>query len=146
MCDYLQTLEHAYVYNVRFLTALNSRVHPCKAKSHPRSIGIRVFLPEHVNRKISALPLLLVLVHGVLKWLHHLLLKYVMLLHAAESSHDFLHWSRSRTFPGELARNTSPASVSHSTLWMALLHTRLHVVVVVPGVVGTTANASVTRA
>jgi hypothetical protein len=93
--------------------------------------------PEHVNRKLSALPLVLVLVHGVLKWLHHLVLKYVMLLHAAESSHDFLHWSRPRTFPGEFARNTSPASVSHSTLSMGLLHTRLHVVVVVPGVVGT---------
>jgi len=42
-----------------------------------------------------ALLLLLVLVHAVLKWLHHLLLaKYVMLLHSGSSWHDCLHRSR----------------------------------------------------
>jgi hypothetical protein len=93
--------------------------------------------PEHVNRKLSALPLVLVLVHGVLKWLHHLVLKYVMLLHAAESSHDFLHWSRLDTFPGELSRYTSPASTSHLTPSMGLVHVHFHIgaVVVVLGIV-----------
>ena len=55
-------------------------------------------------------------VHGVLKWLHHPLLKYVMLLHPASSWHDFLHASRFGSFPGEDLRYTSPALVSHTVL------------------------------
>ena len=39
----------------------------------------------------------LVFVQSVLKWLHHPLLKNVMLLHSVSFSHDFLHASMSAT-------------------------------------------------
>ena len=44
-----------------------------------------------------ALSVTFVFVHAVLKWLHHLSAKNVMLLHLAASLHDFLHASRSET-------------------------------------------------
>ena len=66
----------------------------------------------------------LVLVHDVLKWLHHPLLKYVMLWHSAEFWHDCLHWSKLEPFPGELSRYFSPASVSHTTPTATSPHVR----------------------
>ena len=39
--------------------------------------------------------------HSVLKWLHHPLLKYVILLHSASSSHASWHASRLGSFPGD---------------------------------------------
>ena len=72
--------------------------------------------PEPVadNRSETALFLLLVLAHDVLKWLHHLLLKYVILWHFASFSHDFWHASRLETLPGDVSRYTSPLSWSHA--------------------------------
>ena len=46
----------------------------------------------------------LVFVQSVLKWLHHPLLKKVMLLHFGSSSHDFLHAAMSETLPGDWLR------------------------------------------
>ena len=43
-------------------------------------------------------------VQPVLKWLHHPLLKNVMLLHPASFSHDFWHAARSETLPGDWLR------------------------------------------
>ena len=59
----------------------------------------------------------MVLVHDVLKWLHHPLLKYVILLHSASARHRLLHSSTLETLPGELSWYTSPALVSHTALW-----------------------------
>ena len=42
--------------------------------------------------------------HSVLKWLHHPLLKYVILLHSASSSHASWHTSRLGSFPGDSPR------------------------------------------
>jgi len=78
-----------------------------------------------LSRNTTALLFPLVLVHGVLKWLHHLLLKYVMLLHAGAFSHDVLHCSRLETFPGEFARYASPAPPSHATFEPAEFHVGL---------------------
>ena len=57
-----------------------------------------------INCIATALPLLLVLVHTVLKWLHHPLAKYVMLLHAGSSWHDCLHCSRLERCADDCAR------------------------------------------
>ena len=43
----------------------------------------------------------LVLVHAVLKWLHHLSKKNVMLLHPGCFSHDFLHSSTLESLPDD---------------------------------------------
>ena len=64
----------------------------------------------------TALLLILWCVHGVLKWLHHPVLRYVMLWHSTEFSHDFLHCSMSVTLTGEFSMYSSPALVSHSIL------------------------------
>ena len=75
---------------------------------------VEVVVDTALSTNATAFLFFLVLLHGVLKWLHQPLLKYVMLSHAVESWHDFLHWSRLETFPGEFWRYTSPAFVSHS--------------------------------
>ena len=72
--------------------------------------------PDVSHRMETALLLRLWLVHGVLKWLHHPALKYVMLWHSNESSHDFLHSSMLGSFPGDFVMYFSPALVSHSIL------------------------------
>ena len=61
---------------------------------------------REVNRMASALSLLLVLLHAVLKWLHHPLAKYVMLWHAGSvaSWHDCLHCSRLERCADDCAR------------------------------------------
>ena len=70
----------------------------------------------------------LVFVHGVVKWLHHLLLlKNVILLHSASSSHDFLHASMSFTTPDDLPRQTSPAPALHSVFEPRSVHARIPV-------------------
>ena len=56
------------------------------------------------KRMAIALFVVLVFVHSVLKWLHHPLLKNVMLLHFGSSSHDFLHAAMSETLPGDWLR------------------------------------------
>ena len=64
-------------------------------------------LPEGVerdtrfNRMEIALVNRLVLVHAVLKWLHHLSTKNVMLLHPASSTQELLHAARLETLPGD---------------------------------------------
>merc|ERR1712113_206245 len=68
-----------------------------------------------VNRSTTALFLLFVLVHGVLKRLHHPLWKNVMLLHIASSWHAVLHCSIVDPFPGDVSMYSSPAPSSH---WM----------------------------
>ena len=57
-----------------------------------------------LSRIEIALLVTFVFVHSVLKWLHHPLLKNVMLLHPESSSHDFLHAARSETLPGDWLR------------------------------------------
>ena len=52
-----------------------------------------------LNRMAIASLTNLVFVHAVAKWLHHVLLKYVMLWQAAVASHDVWHASRLATFP-----------------------------------------------
>ena len=70
----------------------------------------------------------LVFVHVVVKWLHHLLLlKNVILLHSASSSHDFLHSSMSLTKPDDLPRQTSPAAALHSVFEPRSVHARIPV-------------------
>ena len=81
----------------------------------PRFVGVSSLME-------TALPFFLWLVHGVLKWLHHPLLKYVMLWHSAESSHNFLHSSMFGSFPGELSMYNSPALASHSILEPTCTH------------------------
>ena len=67
-------------------------------------------LPDRVeretlsNRMEIALANRLVFVHAVLKWLHHLSEKNVMLLHPASFSHDFLHASTLESLPGDWLR------------------------------------------
>ena len=53
------------------------------------------------NRKEITLLDDFVFVHPVLKWLHHPLVKNVMLLQPASFSHDFLHAAMSATFPDD---------------------------------------------
>jgi len=48
-------------------------------------VGFAVEAETELNCIAIALSLLLVLAHAVLKWLHHPLAKYVMLLHAGSS-------------------------------------------------------------
>ena len=47
-------------------------------------------------------------VQPVLKWLHHLLAKYVMDTHVVVSSQDFLHAASLATKPDEAATYFSP--------------------------------------
>ena len=71
----------------------------------PSVVGTVVVAASWPNRNTpTARRCGLVLLHSVLKWLHHLLLKYVMLWHCALVSHVFLHCSRFETFPGEFFR------------------------------------------
>merc|ERR1719174_2338405 len=83
----------------------------------PRDVhvpGARV-VPERFC--IATAPLLvLVLLQSVLKWLHHPLGKYVMLLHAASFWHDCLHRSRLDCCPDDCPRYFSPAPMSHIVL------------------------------
>ena len=67
-----------------------------------------------LNRIEIALPSAFVFVHSVLKWLHHPLLKNVMLLHAAASSQDLLHASSSDTSFDDVDRYFSPEPASHA--------------------------------
>ena len=70
----------------------------------------------------------LIFVHVVVKWLHHLLLlKNVILLHSASSSHDFLHSSMSLTKLDDLPKKTSPAPALHSVFEPRLVHARIPV-------------------
>ena len=71
------------------------------------------------NRSTIALPLFLVLVHGVLKCAHHFVLKYVTLRHPAAYSHDFLHCSRLEAITDDFFRGTSPAPWLHLTFGLA---------------------------
>jgi len=58
--------------------------------------------PEALPNRIEiALLVGFVFVHSVLKWLHHPFSKNVMLLHAATSSHDFLHAAMLGSNPGD---------------------------------------------
>ena len=66
--------------------------------------GVLVEPEAVVNRMAIALLANLVFVQSVLKWLHHPLLKNVMLLHFGSSSHDFLHAVMSETLPGDWLR------------------------------------------
>ena len=77
----------------------------------------------------TALFALLVFIHEVLKWLHHPLLKYVMLWHPAVVRHDCLHCSRPKPLPGDSCMYFSPAPVSHETLEASDIQTRFAVVV-----------------
>ena len=80
---------------------------------------------SELNRSDIAFRFDLVLVHAVLKWLHHPLApKYVMLRHPGASAHESLHCARLEPFPGESLRYTSPALVSHSALAPSNSHTR----------------------
>ena len=56
-----------------------------------------------------------VLVHGVLKWLHHPLLKNAILLHSESFRYKLWHSFTLVTLPGERSMYTSPLSVSHIT-------------------------------
>ena len=49
-----------------------------------------------------------VFVHSVLKWLHHLLLKYVTLLQAVACLHDSIHFVRVAAWLEEARNATSP--------------------------------------
>ena len=70
----------------------------------------------------------LVFVHVVVKWLHQLLLlKNVILLHSASSSHDFLHSSMSLTKLDDLPKKTSPAPALHSVFEPRSAHARIPV-------------------
>ena len=79
-----------------------------------RPAGEAVVVAALLNRIEIALPSAFVFVHSVLKWLHHPLLKNVMLLHAAASSQDFLHASSSDTCFDDAPRYISPAPASHA--------------------------------
>ena len=68
------------------------------------------------NLKDSAFPSRTVFLHGVLKKLHHPLLKYVILLHFRLATHFAWHACRVGSFPGDDEMYTSPASVSHEPL------------------------------
>ena len=76
-----------------------------------------------VNRSTTALPLFLVLVHGVLKCAHHPVLKYVILRHPCASSQDFLHCSRLEAITDDAFRGTSPAPWLHLAFWVFWPHT-----------------------
>ena len=77
-----------------------------------------------------------VLVHIVLKWLHHLLLKKVMARQRALISHVRVHTSIVDTFPGESLRDISPADVSHAVWKPILPHTKgFFVIVEAPSIV-----------
>ena len=67
-----------------------------------------------LNRLETALLSAFVFVHSVLKWLHHPLLKKVMLRHAAASSQDFLHAFSSDTCFDDAPRYFSPEPASHA--------------------------------
>ena len=77
------------------------------------------------NRSTIALPLFLVLVHGVLKCAHHFVLKYVTLRHPAVSSHDFLHSCRLEAITDDAFRGTSPAPWLHLEFGVAGPHPQL---------------------
>ena len=87
------------------------------------------------NRSTTALPLFLVLVHGVLKCAHHPVAKYVILRHPAASSQDFLHCSRLETITDDFFRATSPAAWLHLALVLPCSHVHLSFDVVVVVVV-----------
>ena len=108
-------------------------MHPCIAKS--LTVVWYLGIVPVAHRETDAFLLRLVFVHGVLKRLHHLLLKYVKLWHAAKSSHDFLQASMLDTFPGELLMYTSPAFKSHWMPLMGALNVQVVGAGVVPGVV-----------
>ena len=76
---------------------------------------VRTALQGATNRSTTAMPLPLVLVHGVLKCVHQFVLKYVMLRHPAVSSHDFLHFSRLEVITDDFGSRTSPAAWLHLT-------------------------------
>ena len=75
-----------------------------------------------LNRMEIALLSSFVFVHSVLKWLHHPLLKKVMLLHAAASSQDFLHASMFDTFFDDVDRYFSPERASHALFANLVAH------------------------
>ena len=77
-----------------------------------------------INPNTTPLLLHLVLLHDVLKWLHHPFCKYVILWQSVVASHDCLHFSRLEPFPGEFCMYTSPAFVSHATLEPTSCHVR----------------------
>ena len=79
-------------------------------------VSAEVEVVSTVNRWTTAPRVCLMLLHGVLKWLHHPLLKNVMLWHAASAWHDVLHSSRLGSFPGDVGRYFSPAFASQEPL------------------------------
>ena len=86
------------------------------------------YLRRATSRQLAtAFPIVLILSHGVVKWLHHPFWKNVMLLHSAAASHDALHSSMFEFLPGEPLSYISPALVSHAALVPTCDHcTELH--------------------
>ena len=97
--DLLNVIRTLPGFNLEKTVFFHANISPwlcAHAPNEPVTVGacVRTFS----NTREVALFFFLVLVHGVLKWLHHLLLKYETLWHPVVSSHNCLHSSRLGTF------------------------------------------------
>ena len=81
--------------------------------------------PVAVHRMDIALFMRVVFVHVVLKKLHHVLLKNVMLWHSGSASHFCWHISSEESLPGDCWRYVSPFCVSHSRWSPTSVHVRV---------------------
>ena len=71
----------------------------------------------------------LTVAHDVLKWLHHDVVKYEMLLHSWLSIHACLQSSRFEFLPGDDCKYTSPLSGSQTDCVPATSHVKTAVVI-----------------
>ena len=74
---------------------------PCGRGYTPNSLVGPGGVETPLNRRAIACFTRLVWVHGVLKWLHQVLLKNVILSQPVVSWHDSLHFSTLGSFPGD---------------------------------------------
>ena len=79
-----------------------------EVKHHPRRREVISRQADNANLSDA------VLLQSVLKWLHHPLAKYVMLVHAASFWHDCLHRSRLACCPDDCPRYFSPPAKLHA--------------------------------
>ena len=113
MC--IERKQGAYAHLLRASTWM------CYCK-HAMFLTVRAVVVPEPWHATTVILFFLVLVHDVLKWEHHPLLKNVMLLHPGVSSHDSLHFSMLATLLEDRFSITSPARVSHWTPARAAFH------------------------